>query len=118
MLSRKMPRTSVAELGPFVESLSKVPKSGLHNAYKNPERYVQYGAISGRAAGMLADKDVRRRGFARTAHSSLTGTCARASSGGAPLCPLHTARDAQVVRGSHEVRYYCRCTRLPWGAAR
>ena len=53
-----MPRTSVAELTPFVESMSRVPKSGVHNPFKSPERYVEYGAISGRAAGMLADKEV------------------------------------------------------------
>lgn len=37
----QMPKTSVAELAPFVESLAAVPKSGVHNPYKNPERYVQ-----------------------------------------------------------------------------
>jgi 1-pyrroline-5-carboxylate dehydrogenase len=41
-----IPDTQVSELGPFYESLRKVPKSGLHNPLKNPERYVQYGEIS------------------------------------------------------------------------
>ncbi len=88
----QMPRTSVAELGPFVDSLSKVPKSGMHNAYKNPERYVQYGAISGRAAGMLADKDVSMRGRVCAVSHVHDGPL-----GGAPLRALHPASDAQVL---------------------
>lgn len=34
------------EVGPFIESLRKVPKSGLHNPLKNPERYLKYGDIT------------------------------------------------------------------------
>ena len=41
-----IPDTTVSELGPFLESLQKVPKSGRHNPLKNPDRYVQYGEIS------------------------------------------------------------------------
>jgi hypothetical protein len=41
-----IPDTQVSELGPFLESLQKVPKSGVHNPLKNPQRYVQYGEIS------------------------------------------------------------------------
>lgn len=40
-----IPDTQVNELGPFLESLRKVSKSGVHNPLKNPERYVQYGDI-------------------------------------------------------------------------
>ncbi|GAV73826.1 Aldedh domain-containing protein [Cephalotus follicularis] len=39
---------------PFVESLSKCPKHGLHNPFKSPERYLLYGDISARAAHMLS----------------------------------------------------------------
>ncbi|XP_050376092.1 probable aldehyde dehydrogenase [Argentina anserina] len=39
---------------PFVESLSKCPKHGLHNPFKSPERYVMYGEISAKAATMLS----------------------------------------------------------------
>ncbi|MBA0582299.1 hypothetical protein Gorai_024450, partial [Gossypium raimondii] len=39
---------------PFVESLSKCPKHGLHNPFKSPERYLLYGDISAKAAHMLA----------------------------------------------------------------
>lgn len=33
------PATQGHETAPFVEGLRRVPKSGLHNAFKNPERY-------------------------------------------------------------------------------
>jgi 1-pyrroline-5-carboxylate dehydrogenase len=38
--------TSVEELTPFVESLRKVSKSGVHNPLKNPDRYLMYGEVS------------------------------------------------------------------------
>ena len=41
-----VPDTSVEELRPFVESLSGVPKSGVHNPLKNVERYLMFGEIS------------------------------------------------------------------------
>lgn len=41
-----IPDTQVDELGPFLESLRKVPKSGMHNPLKNPDRYLKYGEIS------------------------------------------------------------------------
>ena len=41
-----IPDTQVDELAPFFESLRKVPKSGVHNPLKNPDRYVKYGEIS------------------------------------------------------------------------
>ncbi|KAL4361543.1 hypothetical protein GQ457_04G016500 [Hibiscus cannabinus] len=42
------------EIQPFVESLSKCPKHGLHNPFKSPERYLLYGDISAKAAHMLS----------------------------------------------------------------
>lgn len=39
---------------PFVDSLSKCPKHGLHNPFKAPERYLMYGDISAKAAHMLS----------------------------------------------------------------
>ena len=41
-----VPNTQSDELGPFVDSLRKCSKSGLHNPLKNPERYLHYGDIS------------------------------------------------------------------------
>ena len=37
-------RLQPEETGPFVESLRAVPKSGLHNPLKNPERCAQLAA--------------------------------------------------------------------------
>lgn len=34
----KLPDTQLDEIDPFVQSLRAVPKSGLHNPLKNPER--------------------------------------------------------------------------------
>lgn len=50
--------TKEHELQPFVDSLRSVTKSGLHNAFKNPERYRMYGAVSAKAAAMLKQPDV------------------------------------------------------------
>lgn len=35
-----VPDTQISEIQPFVDSLKSVPKSGLHNPLKNPERYL------------------------------------------------------------------------------
>jgi len=35
-----LPDPQISEILPYVESLKKVTKSGLHNPYKNPERYT------------------------------------------------------------------------------
>jgi len=53
-----IPNTQSSELGPFFESLRKVPKSGLHNPLKSPERYVQYGEISRKAGAALSDPEI------------------------------------------------------------
>lgn len=36
----------VNELQPFLDSMAKVPKSGMHNPLRNVERYLNYGDIS------------------------------------------------------------------------
>jgi 1-pyrroline-5-carboxylate dehydrogenase len=56
----KCPDTGVdgAELDPFVASLSSVPKSGLHNPLKNPERYVELGEITARVVREMRDDGV------------------------------------------------------------
>ncbi|GKY91179.1 hypothetical protein MPSEU_000090600 [Mayamaea pseudoterrestris] len=46
------------EIKPFVESLRKVPKSGLHNPIKDSHRYVEYGEISRRAGDALCQPNV------------------------------------------------------------
>ena len=54
-----IPDTQVSELDPFLESMRKVSKSGLHNPLKNPERYVQYGEISRKVRTMNVQKNYR-----------------------------------------------------------
>jgi len=54
----KMPNTKVDELEPFVVSLNKCPKTGLHNPFKNVERYLLYGQVSHRMAEEMGKKEV------------------------------------------------------------
>ena len=49
----QMADTSEKELAPFIRSLAKCPKYGLHNPIMNVERYLMYGQISERLAGFL-----------------------------------------------------------------
>lgn len=41
----KVPDTSIDELKPFIKSINSVSKSGLHNPYKNQERYDMLGNV-------------------------------------------------------------------------
>lgn len=50
---------SKSELAPFYDSLKAVPKTGLHNPFRNVDRYVMLGNVSSRAAAAL-----RRTGIA------------------------------------------------------
>ncbi|XP_056175346.1 probable aldehyde dehydrogenase [Syzygium oleosum] len=50
----KVAEVDETEIQPFVESLLKCPKHGLHNPFKALERYLLYGDISAKAAHMLA----------------------------------------------------------------
>lgn len=54
----RVPDTQVDEIGGFVSALQRVPKSGLHNPLKRPERYNLYGGVSARAAAALRDPAV------------------------------------------------------------
>eukprot|EP00884_Botryococcus_braunii_P001748 jgi/Botrbrau1/11574/Bobra.60_1s0024.1 len=53
-----VPMTQSSEIKPFVESLKAVPKSGLHNPIKNPERYTLYGEITAKAAAEMRRPEV------------------------------------------------------------
>ena len=53
----EMPDTSEEELAPFIESLAKCPKYGLHNPIMNVERYVMYGQISEKLADFLRSSE-------------------------------------------------------------
>ena len=52
------PNTQSDELEPFLESLRSCPKSGLHNPFKNVERYLMLGEVSFKAAGALEDPKI------------------------------------------------------------
>jgi len=53
-----IPDTQADEIQPFVDSLRKVSKSGVHNPLKNPHRYVEYGEISRKAGNALMDPEI------------------------------------------------------------
>ncbi|KAH6757040.1 aldehyde dehydrogenase 12A1 [Perilla frutescens var. hirtella] len=54
----KVAEVNAKEIHPFVESLSRCPKHGLHNPFKAPERYLMLGDISTKAAHKLALPEV------------------------------------------------------------
>ncbi|NNL54555.1 MAG: aldehyde dehydrogenase family protein [Woeseia sp.] len=45
-------------IAPFIDSVRRCPKSGLHNPLSNPDRYVMLGSVCARAAALLAQPDV------------------------------------------------------------
>ena len=53
-----IPDTKIEEVDPFILSLQSVPKSGLHNPFRNKERYVMLGAVCRKTAEVLHDKEV------------------------------------------------------------
>lgn len=54
----KMPDTSEAEAGAFISALRQVPKSGLHNPLKRPERYNMWADVCFAAAAELRKPEV------------------------------------------------------------
>lgn len=54
----QVPDPQANEVGEFVKSLRAVPKTGLHNPLKNPERYNMYGDICSKAAIELRKPEV------------------------------------------------------------
>ncbi|CAE7415438.1 FIS1, partial [Symbiodinium necroappetens] len=46
----KVPNTAMDEIEPYIQRMAAVPRSGLHNPFKNPERYVMLGEVCGAAA--------------------------------------------------------------------
>lgn len=54
----KVAEVDKSEIKPFVDSLSRCPKHGLHNPFKSPERYLLYGDISAKAGHMLSQPKV------------------------------------------------------------
>lgn len=52
--------SSVEDIREVVDSLKSCPKSGLHNPYKRPERYVKYGEVSALLAEAMRRPEVER----------------------------------------------------------
>lgn len=46
------------EFAPYLTGIRSCTKSGLHNPFKNTERYISLGKVCADAAAMLANKDV------------------------------------------------------------
>ncbi|XP_023757316.1 delta-1-pyrroline-5-carboxylate dehydrogenase 12A1, mitochondrial [Lactuca sativa] len=54
----KVSEVDESGIKPFVESLTKCPKHGLHNPFKSPERYLLYGDVSAKAGHLLSTPEV------------------------------------------------------------
>eukprot|EP00878_Enallax_costatus_P039600 GHUV01045453.1.p1 GENE.GHUV01045453.1~~GHUV01045453.1.p1 ORF type:complete len:500 (+),score=106.07 GHUV01045453.1:235-1734(+) len=54
----QLPDTQVNEVDHFVQSLQSCPKHGLHNPFKNPERYVLYGSVCAKVAEEMRKPEV------------------------------------------------------------
>lgn len=52
------PDTQKEEIGPFVEFLKSCPEGGLHNPFRNTERYALYGSLFAEAANLLSQHSV------------------------------------------------------------
>ncbi|CAE7372781.1 ALDH12A1 [Symbiodinium natans] len=46
------------EIEPFIQRMAAVPRSGLHNPFKHPERYVMLGEVCGAAAREMFKPEV------------------------------------------------------------
>ena len=58
-INYRVPNTCSSELMPFINSINKIPKSGLHNSFKNPERYQMLGEVCFKTAHTLHDSEVQ-----------------------------------------------------------
>jgi len=55
----KVPNTSMDEIAPFCDNMANVPRTGLHNPIKNPERYNMLGRVMADGARELAKPEVQ-----------------------------------------------------------
>lgn len=56
--------TQSDEIADFITSLRKVPKSGVHNPLKNPERYLKFGEISRKVSFNASEDSTSQRSVA------------------------------------------------------
>ncbi|KAG6484439.1 delta-1-pyrroline-5-carboxylate dehydrogenase 12A1, mitochondrial-like [Zingiber officinale] len=54
----KVAEVQESEIKPFVDSLSRCPKHGLHNPFRAQERYLLFGEISAKSAQILGQPEV------------------------------------------------------------
>jgi 1-pyrroline-5-carboxylate dehydrogenase len=54
----RVPNTTVEEIQPFIDSLASCPKSGLHNPFKNKERYLMLAEVNRKVVECMNDHDV------------------------------------------------------------
>lgn len=54
----QVPATSLEEVQPIIETSLEVPKSGLHNPFKNKERYLMLSEVNRRVVETMHDKEV------------------------------------------------------------
>jgi 1-pyrroline-5-carboxylate dehydrogenase len=54
----KVPDTQVSEIGEYIERMANVPRTGLHNPFKNPERYTMLGRVCVDAAEEMRKPEV------------------------------------------------------------
>ena len=52
------PDTTAEEIQPFIEDLQSCSKSGLHNPFKNKERYLMLGEVCRKVVESMQDKEV------------------------------------------------------------
>jgi len=54
----QVPDTASSELEPFVQGMASCSKTGLHNPFKNVERYLLYGRICAKLSERMRQEDV------------------------------------------------------------
>lgn len=54
----KVSDVQATEIQDYISSLKAVTKAGLHNPFKSPERYVNYGTVSAKAAAAFRQPEV------------------------------------------------------------
>jgi 1-pyrroline-5-carboxylate dehydrogenase len=52
------PDVQKEEAQPYIDFLKNTPKHGLHNPFKNKERYIMLGEVTTKAVEVLSDKEV------------------------------------------------------------
>ncbi|CAG9464205.1 unnamed protein product [Pedinophyceae sp. YPF-701] len=74
----KVPQAEGSELDGFIAGLRRTPKSGVHNPFKNPERYNMYGDVTARMVGEMRKPEVEAY-FARLVQRVVPKSWAQAS---------------------------------------